>query len=108
LALRTLALAGCSDQLDLPNCSSMEHLFREAQMIEYHYKTMERDEDDKKKQKTAMPSQEADLFLGAGKTGHEAMVAPELMEHVAKSLERDALILKQSRKFREERSLARK
>ncbi len=46
----------------------------------------------------SVPSNEMDLFRGSGKSSNEVMVAPELMEYVAKNLERDALILKQSRK----------
>mmetsp|Transcript_26387 Transcript_26387/g.57288 ORF Transcript_26387/g.57288 Transcript_26387/m.57288 type:complete len:387 (+) Transcript_26387:759-1919(+) len=108
VALRTVALAGCSDQLDLTNLAAVEHLLREAQMVEYHYKNLERDVDVKGKGKQGLPNEEMDLFLGAGKSSHDAMVCPELMDHVAKAMERDALILKQSRKAREERALARK
>ena len=131
LALRTVSIAGCADQLDLPNLAAIEHLMREAQLVEHHYRNQERDQDDRhtagdagggggaggananaggKKQKGGkggMPIQEVELFLGAGKSFYECMVAPELLEHVAKLMERDSGILKQSRKAREERALAR-
>ena len=110
VALRTLALAGCGDQLDLPNLCCMEHLAREAQMVEYYYRTQEREADEeKKKQKTmaGLPLKEVELFLSAGKSHFESMVCPVLVEHVAKALEREATVMKQSRKAREERALAR-
>ena len=47
-------------------------------------------------------------FLGQSKSAWDCMVAPALTEHVAKNLERDAGIAKQTRKAREERALARK
>ncbi len=46
--------------------------------------------------------------MGAGRTLHDATVAPDLMEHLAKSLEGDALILKLTRKSREESAVVRK
>eukprot|EP00971_Amphidinium_carterae_P027702 545958-Amphidinium_carterae.1 len=36
LCLKAIALAGCVDQLDLPNVSTVEHLFRQVQMVEYY------------------------------------------------------------------------
>ena len=111
VALRTVALAGCSDQLDLPNLSAVEHLLREAQMVEHHYHILGRAADEKlhaQAKKQRLPLHEVDLFMGAGRSSHESMVCPELVEHVAKSLEREALILKQSRKARDERKEAAK
>ncbi len=78
-----MALAGCADQLDLPNIAGVEHLMREAQMVEYHCKNLERDTDTKaQKSKGGLPVEEMDLFLGAGKSFFEAMICPELVEHV--------------------------
>ena len=114
LAMRALAVGGCSDQLDIVNNVSFELLLREAQMVEFHYQTLERDAQEKlrKNAKGGAAAQgpsieEVALFQGAGKTQFESMVCPDLMEHIAKQLERDANILKQSRKAREERALLR-
>ena len=51
---------------------------------------------------------ESELFLGVGKSAYESMVCPDLTDWTAKQLERDATILKQTRKAREERAQARK
>ncbi len=103
-------MAGCADQLDLPNLACVEHLMREAQMVEYHYKNLERDHDAKgaKGKGGGLAVEEVELFLGGGKSHFEAMVAPDLVEYVAKNLERESSILKQSRRAREEHALARK
>ncbi len=109
--MRCLAIAGCSDQLDLPNLAVIEHILRECQMCEHHYRQIEKDLDDKQrrdKKVGGMPMDEADLFLGVSKSMHDTMVCPELQEFIAKALERDANIQKQTRKAREERTLARK
>ena len=71
-------------------------------------KTSAADDKNKKCKGTGMPVEEMELFQGTGKSSFECMVCPELVEHIAKQLERDSLILKQSRKAREERALARK
>ena len=111
MALKSIALAGCNDQLDLPNCAFAEHLLREAQMIEYYYRTQEREADEahkKEKQRAGMPMVEMELFLGGAKSSYDSMIMPDLVEHVSRALERDSAIMKQSRKAREERALARK
>ena len=56
----------------------------------------------------ALPRQETELFLGSSKSCHDSMLCSALLEHVAKGLEGDSATLKQSRKAREERELARK
>ena len=52
--------------------------------------------------------EEVELFLGSNKSSTDTMIAPDLTEWVAKQMERDASIAKQSRKAREESALARK
>ena len=111
-AMRCLAAAACQDQLDLPNLCFAELLAREAQMIEHHYRNEEKAREEKKRKEkggkggVGMPTDEAELFLGAGKNFTEVMLCPTLSEFVSKQLERDAAIMKQSRKAREERALA--
>jgi hypothetical protein len=41
--VRSIALGGCSDQLDRVNLAMVEHLLREAQMIEHHTHQLEKD-----------------------------------------------------------------
>ena len=89
----------------------MEHLLREVQLVEYHYRGVERDTDEqqrKQKKIGGMPIEEVGLFLGSIKSSTDTMIAPDLTEWAAKQVERDASIAKQSRKAREERVLARK
>ncbi len=109
--LRSLALAGCSDQLDLVNLAICESLFREIQAGEHHYRQAERDQEGKArkdKKHAGVPADEMDLFLDVGKSSYDCMVCPMIQEHIAKTFERDANIVKQTRKAREERALARK
>ena len=113
LALRCVALAGCVDQLDLPNLAVVEALLREAQMTEYHYRQIERDEFEKartkdKKAAAGLSMDEVEYFQGTEKTATDSMIAPQLVEWIATQGERDASIMKQTRKAREERALARK
>lgn len=111
LVMRGVSLALCNDQVDGMNMTVIEHLFREAQLVEYHYHMQEKDEEEKKKKdkKHGGPTaEESDLFRGSLKSGFAAMVCPELTEYIAKQLERDVNIQKQTRKAREERTLARK
>ena len=112
-ALRAVALAGCCDQLDLPNLSMIEHLLRDGQMVEYRYKNAEREKEDKlrrDKKVTGPTIDESELFLGVGKSAYESMICPDLTDWIAKQLpmERDANILKSTCKAREERAQSRK
>ena len=113
IALRAVALGGCSDQVDLTNLALAEHLLREAQLVEHHYRNIERDHEEKNRKErkggaVGLPAQEVELFLGAEKGAVDCMISPDLTEFVSKALERDANVQKQSRKAREERALARK
>ena len=113
IALRAIALAGCQDQLDLPNLAVIESLVREAQMSEYYYKQIERDEHEKsrgqdKKNSRGLALDEVEYFQGTDKTAYDSMICPALAEWIAKQAERDSSIAKQTRKAREERALARK
>eukprot|EP00959_Pyramimonas_sp_CCMP1952_P208266 4356664-Pyramimonas_sp.AAC.1 len=47
------------------------------------------------------------LYMGTGETRGLLMVSPELQEHINSELHREASILKEKRKVREERALAR-
>ena len=43
IALRAMSLGSCADQLDMTNLALGEHLLREAQLVEFHYRNIERD-----------------------------------------------------------------
>ena len=62
------------------------------------------------KENPAAPNyQGSEYFLGRrGRTKDGAMVAPEMKTHVSGKVRRDAAILKEKRKAKEELSLARK
>ena len=49
--------------------------------------------------------QEAVVFAGSHRDAGEYMIAPSLLDYVAKEIERDASVMKQVRKAREERRL---
>ncbi len=49
---------------------------------------------------------EADIFTGAHRDAGSLMVSPDLLDYVSKEVERDASIMKQVRKAREERKEA--
>ena len=122
MALKTVALAGCVDQCDLPNLACVENLFRQAQMVEHFYyqrhRGFEEDKrgkgagkdakkDDKSGTSVGLPAEEIDLFLGTANAQSAAMGSPQLIQSISKELERGASIAKQARKAREERALAR-
>ena len=48
---------------------------------------------------------EASVFAGTHREAGEAMVCPALLEYVATEVERDASVMEQARKAREERRL---
>ena len=124
-AVYTLARWDC---LDLPNLAGAEQIFRKCQMYEYVY-VMDRDPhhaapsggdggdegSDKKKKGRGRGRgggrhswlsfgfiDEGAVFTGLSRDHGESMICPLLLEHVAKEVERDASVLKQVRKAREE------
>ena len=81
-----VSLAGCADQLDLPNLAVIEQLMREAQLVEHHYHGIARDAEDKKliETKSKAPSRhEQELFLGSQKSHHESMVRKRGQQKIA-------------------------
>ena len=63
---------------------------------------------DKNKEATsdATIAYEASIFSGASKEFGDVMIAPELLDYVSKEVERDAAVMKQVRKAREEQAAA--
>ena len=94
LLSRLLNAAVCYDQWQVVNLESFELLGRELQLVE------EREEE-----KTTKSHVESDNFLFRGQGGVRGYncVSPELREWFADELRRDAAIMKERRKAREER-----
>ena len=105
---------GRYDGLDLTNLASAEMAFRRLQLIEYFYsekgpgggKGSGKAKD--KKAEDGSYKSEAAIFSGTHREFGDTMIAPDLLEYVSKEVERDAAILKQVRKAREERAGASK
>ncbi|CAK0883778.1 unnamed protein product, partial [Prorocentrum cordatum] len=105
--MKYLELAGTYDQLDLSNCAFAEAILRRAQTIDWAYHDRLR-EADSASSKDKMSPEEFSAFSGFSKAGDLLMVAPQLLEHVKTQVEKDAAIMKNIRKAREERKLRRK
>ena len=106
---------GRFDGLDLSNLAGAEIGFRRLQLIEYAYSDRGpgggkgAPKGDKKSDGFASVQQyEASIFSGSHKEFGDTMVAPSLLEHVAKEVEGEASVMKQVRKAREERAAASK
>ena len=96
---RIIEYLGTYDQVDLANNAGVEFLFRKMQLIEYYYDEKDLDT---MNQNPRLPAEEARAFTGGGRPS--SMVAPELLEHVSKELERIGGIKKNARKLREEQA----
>ena len=110
LILRAVEVAGAYDGVEIANLASFEGLLHQAQLIEYTYHQersggLPKGEGKGKKQKGVRAGvlEEAAIFSGQHRDGGELMCAPELLDFVSKEVERDAGVLKQIRKAREER-----
>jgi len=131
--MRAIYTMACWDGLDLPNIAGAEQILRKCQMYEYVY-VMDRDPhhsghsagdgEEGEKKKTGKKGRgrgggnhnllsfgfidESAVFTGLSRDHGESMICPLLLEHVAKEVERDASVLKQVRKAREEQRALRK
>ena len=88
------------DQLDISNLASAEMVARQLQLLE-----------EKQAAAAATDStgaEESALFLGAPTSHSAVLVAPDLKLWISQELAREASVLKERRKAREERNLARK
>ena len=104
---------GRYDGLDLSNLAGAELIFRRLQLIEYLYSERgpgggKASKGEKKKEDPGNLSYEATIFGGAHKEYSDCMVAPSLLEYVAKEVENEAAVMKSVRKAREERAAAAK
>ena len=111
--MKILDRLGRYDGLDLANLAGVEVAFRRLQLM---YMYSERGpgggkgsgKDEKKNHDGSLPQLEATIFSGAHKEFGDVMVAPALLEYVAKEVESEAAVMKQVRKAREERAAATK
>eukprot|EP00435_Cladocopium_sp_Y103_P059267 s48_g21.t1 len=101
---------GRYDGLDLSNLAGAELAFRRLQLIEFVYSERgpgggkgASKADKKGDAMTSMQQYEATIFSGGHKELGDCMVAPALLDYVAKEVEGEAAVLKQVRKAREER-----
>jgi hypothetical protein len=106
--MKYVELAGEYDQLDLANCAFVEAILRRAQTIEWAYHDRLRESDTAGGGNTRLSLEEFSAFSGVSKAGDLLMVAPSLLDHVKSVVERDASIMKNIRKAREEREAERK
>ena len=104
--MKILDRLGRYDGLDLANLAGVEVAFRRLQLIEYIGKGSGKGA--KKNHDGTLPQFEATIFSGAHKEFGDVMVAPALLEYVAKEVESEAAVTKQVRKAREERATATK
>jgi hypothetical protein len=102
--LNIVEVAGGYDQLDLGNCAFAEAIFRRLQVIEWAYADKLRDAGGTGGG-SKLEYEEIAAFSGrSGHSENSLMVAPSLLEHVKLTVEKDAVILKNLRKAREERA----
>ena len=119
--MHALELAGCYDGLDVVNLAVMELILRQAQLVEFTYSDKgpappgaggaggnegKKNKGQGKGERAGL-YEEGQIFLGAHREFGDTMVAPELLDYVSKEVEREASVMKQVRKAREERALAR-
>ena len=118
--LRALDHYGCYDCLDLTHSAGVELMLRRVQMVEYAYmrdgaaSSAGQGEAGKKNKgggkggRGAGFFDESSVFSGTHRDSGEFMVCPELLDYVSKEVERDASVMKQVRKAREEQRLLHK
>ena len=87
------------DQLDVSNLAAAEVIARQIQLIEERYENKLVDVD---------KHGQNHLFSGLDETRGGICLSPALREYVAQELTKESLIMKERRKAREERALARK
>ena len=102
------------DGLDLSDLAGVELIFRRLQMIEYFHSEKApgggkgSGKNKEKKSEDGTFKAEAAIFTGTHRDYGDVMIDPNLLEFVSKEVERDAAVMKQMRKAREERAAASK
>lgn len=91
----------CYDQVDVLNLASAELVCRQLQLLEGRvYQSSDN-------AATSAIAEESSLYMGTSTAHGAVLVAPELKGWIAGELAREASVLKERRKAREERTLAR-
>jgi hypothetical protein len=115
--MKVLDKLGRYDGLDLSNLAGAEVAFRRCQLIEFFYSDRGPGgnaggkgggKGNAGKEEDGLHKMESAIFLGSHREFGDTMVAPELMDYVSKEVEREASVMKQVRKAREERVAAKK
>ena len=115
--LKAVEHAACYDYVDILNMAGFEHALRRAQLIEYTYSERGPAGGGREAGNIAKDNQkrtgkgadkvglydESAVFMGLHREFGDVMVSPELLDYVAKEVEREASVMKQVRKAREER-----
>ena len=100
---RIMEHAACYDQLNLFNLGCVEVMVRKLQMAEEKYK-------ERLYHNQGLGDnvgEDHHLFMGTQGTRGNLCVAPALQKFIAEELQKESAVLKERRKAREERSLAR-
>jgi hypothetical protein len=115
--MKVLDKLGRYDGLDLSNLAGAEVAFRRCQLIEFFYSDRGPGgssggkgggKGNAGKEEDGLHKMEPAIFLGSHREFRDTMVAPELMDYVSKEVEREASVMKQVRKAREERVASKK
>ena len=104
MVCRTLETMGCYDQINLYSSAAAETHCRQLQLVEVEEKHRDRL---LQQQGLADQTDDSHLFLGGQGTRGGCCVCPELQSWIAEQLQKESAVLKERRKAREERQLAR-
>ena len=102
-ACKLLQTLLCYDQLDAGNLAAGELIARQIQMVEEKYKERLQGSSSS----SGHPQSDSFLYMGTSLTRGTVCICPALMEFVSGELQKETSILKERRKAREERTLAR-
>jgi hypothetical protein len=99
---RILQTAATYDQLNVSELASMELVCRRLQMCEYKHREriLGRGHLDELQE-------DAHLYMGTGETRGMLCISPSLLEYVTDEQHKEAAVMKERRKLRDERALAR-
>ncbi|CAK0856032.1 unnamed protein product [Prorocentrum cordatum] len=100
VAMRAFEFGLVYDQVNVGELVSFELLARRAQMAEWRYR------DRLAPRRADETAEDEHLYMGTGETRGLIMMAPLLVEHISTELHRESQVMKEKRKLREERQLA--
>ena len=100
LCMRMFEMGLVFDQVNLSELGTFELVARRAQMAEWRHRERILGQHDEL-------FDDQFLYMGAGETRGLLMVCPDLQDHINQELHREANVLKEKRKVREERLMSR-